>query len=220
MQITDRLHAFFWESMHANNCNTYFIDGRTPILIDPGHLEHFGHVEDGLSQIRVTEDSIGLVVCTHAHPDHIEAASRFQHLPAKIAYHKKAWETLNAMGNIGETYDINPETLVPDIFLAEGELNVGGLNFHVLHTPGHAPGAICLYWTDLKALFTGDLIFSEGIGRTDLPGGDSSLLKESVEKIKKLDVEILLPGHGAPVAGKKEIEKVFTDVEQFWIRYA
>ena len=53
MKIFDQLHAFMWESMTANNCNTYFIDGLTRVLIDPGHLNLFSHVKTGLANIGV-----------------------------------------------------------------------------------------------------------------------------------------------------------------------
>jgi glyoxylase-like metal-dependent hydrolase (beta-lactamase superfamily II) len=67
----------------------------------------------------------------------------------------------------------------------------------IFHTPGHSPGSATLYWPAQKALFTGDLIFKEGFGRTDLPGGDSATLKESIKRMAELDVELLLSGHGA-----------------------
>ena len=79
----------------------------------------------------------------------------------------------------------------------------------VFHTPGHSPGSVSLYWPDKKVLFTGDLIFKDGVGRTDLPGGDSSLLKESIKRLKGLEIEWLLPGHGDMVSGAKEVRANF-----------
>jgi len=60
MKLSDRLHAFVWQSMAANNCNTYLIDGPTRILTDPGHLRLFGHVRDGLSALGLAPEEIGL----------------------------------------------------------------------------------------------------------------------------------------------------------------
>jgi len=62
-----------------------------------------------------------------------------------------------------------------------------------------------------KALFTGDLIFKEGFGRTDLPGGDSATLKESIKRMADLEVELLLSGHGDIIAGnnKTQIPNLF-----------
>ena len=59
MKIFESLHAFIWESMTVNNCNTYFIDGPTRILIDPGHLSYFNHVKTGLADLSVSlEDTV------------------------------------------------------------------------------------------------------------------------------------------------------------------
>jgi len=71
MRICHQLHAFLWKSMTVNNCNTYFIDGPTRILIDPGHVAQFDHVVHGLKELGLTPKDIDLIICTHAHPDHI-----------------------------------------------------------------------------------------------------------------------------------------------------
>jgi glyoxylase-like metal-dependent hydrolase (beta-lactamase superfamily II) len=68
-------------------------------------------------------------------------------------------------------------------------------------------------------LFTGDLVFKEGLGRTDLPGGDGSKLKESIKRLAGLDVEWLLPGHGEIISGTEKVRKNFTEIEQFYFAY-
>jgi glyoxylase-like metal-dependent hydrolase (beta-lactamase superfamily II) len=68
-------------------------------------------------------------------------------------------------------------------------------------------------------LFTGDLIFKEGIGRTDLPGGNASLLKESVKRISGLNIEWLLPGHGDILGGAIDIKKNFDHIKQIQLNY-
>jgi glyoxylase-like metal-dependent hydrolase (beta-lactamase superfamily II) len=76
-----------------------------------------------------------------------------------------------------------------------------------------------LYWPSQKALFTGDLIFKEGLGRTDLPGGNGSKLKESIRRLTNLDVECLLPGHGEIIMGAEKVRKNFAELEQFYFKY-
>ena len=63
MQISNDIHAFIWESMVENNCNTYLIDGPTKILIDPGHIKHFGHVRKGLETLDLDLKDLGIIIC-------------------------------------------------------------------------------------------------------------------------------------------------------------
>ncbi|MBF0509372.1 MAG: MBL fold metallo-hydrolase [Deltaproteobacteria bacterium] len=106
-----------------------------------------------------------------------------------------------------------------DFFLQEGDLKLGEHNFKVFHTPGHSPGSICLYWEENKALFTGDLIFAQGVGRTDFPGCSGRLLKESILRLALLDIEYILPGHGEIVSGNYEVKRNFALIQQAYLPY-
>jgi len=220
MQITNNLHAFIWQSMTTNNCNAYFIDGPTRILIDPGHQALFDHVELGLRDLGLKTDDIDLVICTHAHPDHLEAVPLLKKKGAQFALHEIEWQwTATAGRQMSAAFGIDIDTFAPDFFLQEGELSLDGLEMKVFHTPGHSPGSVCLYWPAQKALFTGDLVFKEGLGRTDLPGGDGALIKESIQRMSQLDVELLLSGHGEIISGAREVKSNFEQIEDFWFRY-
>lgn len=220
MQVFDGLHAFLWESMTANNCNTYLIDGPQRVLIDPGHLAHFEHVADGLDACGVKISDVDLVVCTHCHPDHLEGARLFKKQPAQLALGKTELQFLLGMSPpVLAAIGVAPDAIMPDIFLKEGPLDIQGTAFEVFHTPGHSPGSICLYWPDKKALFTGDLIFAEGLGRVDLPGGDSRQIKQSIGRMKELDVAYILPGHGEIVSGEAAVQKTFENLETVWLKY-
>ena len=89
----------------------------------------------------------------------------------------------------------------------------------MLVTPGHSPGSICLYWPDRKVLFTGDVVFNQSIGRTDLPGGSSGDLKKSIIRLSKLDVEYLLTGHGEMVTGREKVQENFHMIQDYWFNY-
>lgn len=220
MQILDNLHAFIWESMTTNNCNTYLIDGPTRVLIDPGHKNLFDHVQKGLDALGLGPEDLELIICTHAHPDHIEAVQLFKETPALITIHEKEWQMIKSMEkHINASLGINIDAVSPDFFLKEGDLSIKNLDFEIFHTPGHSPGSISIYWPEQKALFTGDLIFKEGVGRTDLPGGDGSKLKESIKRLSELNTEWLLSGHGDMIAGAKEVKANFEEVEQFYFAY-
>ncbi|MCL0056482.1 MBL fold metallo-hydrolase, partial [Dehalococcoidia bacterium] len=114
----------------------------------------------------------------------------------------------------------------PDFYLQEGELNLGRgdekLNLQIIHTPGHSPGSICIYSPENKVLITGDVVFNGSVGRTDLPGGDSRTLKQSIEKLSELDVEYLLPGHstnyGDIIRGKNNVVQNFASIRMNYFR--
>jgi glyoxylase-like metal-dependent hydrolase (beta-lactamase superfamily II) len=211
-KIVEGLYAFIWQDYRQNNCNTYLIDDGKKILIDPGHSHLFGNVEQGLLSLKIDPGSIDLVIITHAHPDHMEAALLFTK-PTQLAMGKTDHEYLK---KFADGYYSVPE---PDFFLVSGELSVGNLQFKVMETPGHTPGSICLYWPKHEALFSGDVVFDQGIGRTDLPGGDGSQLKESIKKIAALNAQYLLPGHGGVVSGKQAVRDNFKQIEDYWFRY-
>ncbi len=220
VKITDTVYGFIWRSTTANNCNTYLIDGPTRILIDPGHSSLFDHVHKGLNELGLTLDNIGLVIGTHAHPDHIEAAELFKEKSALATLHNKDWRFLKSMDNSPKTpLSLNTQSIAPAFFLKEGDISISGFDFLVLHTPGHSPGSVSIYWPDQKMLFTGDLVFKGGLGRTDLPGGNGAQLKESIKRLAGLDVEWLLPGHGEIISGSEEIKANFEQVQQVWFNY-
>mgnify|MGYP000312537262 CR=1 FL=1 len=220
MKLTEHIHAFLWRSMSANNCNTFLFNGKKRILIDPGHAHLFDHVQSGLSDLGIGLGDIDMVICTHAHPDHLEAARFFVDTPALIAIHEEDWKLVQLMvdrlgGHVGAGFD----KLEPSLFLTEGDLTVGDMQFRIFHTPGHSPGGISLYWPEEKALVTGDLIFSNGLGRTDLPGGDGKTLKASIRKVSSIGAELLLPGHGETISGSHEVAANFERVERQWFNY-
>ncbi len=121
------------------------------------------------------------VLITHSHFDHIGALRNFL-TKRSIKIFKKS-------------------------SLTENKYNIGNFNFECLYTPGHSKDSVSFYFKDEKAMFVGDFIFKESVGRSDLPGGDINELKESLEKIKKYDDDITLyPGHGEKTTLKYEKE--------------
>lgn len=220
MQITNNLHAFIWQSMTANNCNAYFIDGPTRIMIDPGHRALFDHVDLGLKELGLKTDDIDLIVCTHAHPDHLESVQLFREKSTLFTLGEIEWQWAATIGrDMSAAYGVDIEAIAPDFFLQEGTLSLDGLEMQIYLTPGHSPGSVCLYWSAQKALFTGDLVFKDGLGRTDLPGGDGAKIKESIQRMARLDVELLLSGHGEIISGAREVRSNFDRIEEYWFGY-
>jgi glyoxylase-like metal-dependent hydrolase (beta-lactamase superfamily II) len=209
MKILEGLYGFIWQSASENNCNSFFIDGAKKILIDPGHRHLFQHVKSGLAQIKTTPEQIDVVLVTHGHPDHLEMVGSFG---PSIRWAMSRIDYEFVMKYIGSHMDFP----APAFFLQEGDLVIGDKTFRVILTPGHSPGSVCLYWPEKKVLFTGDVVFSQSIGRTDLPGGSGKQLKESISKLAELDVEVLCPGHGDVVAGRENVKKNFKLIKDFW----
>ncbi len=100
-----------------------------------------------------------------------------------------------------------------DVRLVDGQvIDLGGIKLEVIHTPGHTQGSICLYEPESKSLFSGDTVFSDGVGRTDLPGGSWEDLRKSLERLlelhKRSGIDQIYPGHG-PVGVGADIERIY-----------
>ncbi|RLB23080.1 MAG: MBL fold metallo-hydrolase [Deltaproteobacteria bacterium] len=218
MKVFEDLEAFLWMNPTTNNCNTYLIKGDKNILIDPGHHHLFSHVLDGLSLNSLSIEDIDIVIITHGHPDHLESVRRFLNLSTVIAMAEIELDFIRKIApHYGEALGI--PHFEPHVLLRGGDLHLGNIRLEVIESPGHSPGSVCLYWPDRKALFTGDVIFNGGIGRTDLPGGNGEQLKQSIQKLSRLDVTYVLPGHGEIISGAEYVKANFREIESFWFGY-
>ena len=209
MRVFDEVNFYPWQSFEENNANSVYIGGAVPTLIDPGHAHLFSGVASAMARDGVDPARLKLILFTHAHPDHVEATDLFEEnvlraIGAKeYAYMKdEGKELFLAMG-------AQPPARPFRLLLKEGPLFLGQKEILVIETPGHSPVSICLYMKKEKALIAGDTIFALGVGRTDLPGGDTGLLLASLKKLAKLDIEYLLPGHGDMVKGRKAVQRNF-----------
>jgi len=219
MRIIDDLYVYPWTSYQENNCNTILIDGKMPLLIDPGHRHLFNNVVEGMARDGKTIDHLKCILCTHSHPDHIEAIDLFDKEILK-GISREEHEYLN---NGGKELFLATGCRIPQtpfkLFLQEGIAKLGDKSLQIIPTPGHSPGSICLYWEEKKVLFSGDTVFYMGVGRTDFQGGDIDVLANSVERLSRLNVEYLIPGHGEIIKGEKEISKNFKVIlEEFFNR--
>ncbi len=161
---------------------------------------------------------IDLVLVTHAHPDHFEAARLFKNQPALFAVSPEDWRMIQEIGkHMGPMFDLDAYT--PDFLLGPGNLDLKGIRLEVIPSPGHSPGSVVLYWPARKALFSGDVLFLDSLGRTDLPGGNGGALKQSIKALESLDLELLLPGHGDILSGGAQVRSNFKRVEEFWFNY-
>ena len=126
------------------------------------------------------------IILTHYHYDHVQRVNELiDKTNAEVYFHEDEEQSLKAA--------VKSKTKI--IKLKDNDtINIGKLKIKVIHTPGHTPGSICLLVEN--KLLTGDTLFVNAIGRTDLPGGDALKLFESLQKLKKLEDNVeIYPGH-------------------------
>ena len=182
-------------------CNCVIVGDDTSgeaLIVDPG-----GDAERVLHLLRSLHLRCSTIVNTHAHLDHVAANAEVRRATgARLLMHADDLPLYDALSEqaawLGGLVP-EPERAPVDATLAHGDLlHVGDLTARVLHTPGHTPGSICLFFDGPEPLLlAGDTLFAGGIGRTDLPGGDTRALMQSLSKLLVLDDRTrVVPGHG------------------------
>ena len=170
---------------------------REAIVVDPG---------DNISRIVATLEkhqlTVKQIIVTHGHIDHIAGAQRLKQLTgAPILYNQNDLPLVKMMDiQAGWLGIATPEVAPPDSSLEDGQkISITGLTGSVLHTPGHTEGSVCLYLPEQSLLLAGDTLFAGSVGRTDLPGGNSRKLIQSIhDSLLTLPDEVtIIPGHGA-----------------------
>lgn len=174
--------------------NCYLISGENgAVVIDPGY-----NSDEAVEFLKQNSDKERLIILTHCHFDHIGFADTLsKETDTKIAIGEFEVEGLeNGEINLSANFAKRMNPVKADVTLKDGEtLKVGDLEFKVIHTPGHTVGGIALL--SGNTLFSGDTLFFESIGRTDFPGGDFSVLENTVKKLYELDGDtVVFSGHG------------------------
>lgn len=150
---------------------------------------------------RFARERVDWLLLTHGHFDHTAdaAAVRRRH-GCRIGYHPDTGPMATDRGffrRMGFALEVEPFSA--DLLLEEcGEREVAGVKMRLLHVPGHCPGSLCFFFPGGPALIGGDVLFRDGVGRWDLPGGDGPLLFEGIRgKLFPLDpATVVYPGHG------------------------
>ena len=176
--------------------NTFVInDGQQVLLIDPACSNQYEQ-----QQLYAYIHSLNIqpstfhIIATHGHLDHLWGAKwATEQWQTPVLMHEADIPMAEAMQDQYDLFGIRmkaePFPIKPFTFHLSP--------FTVIHTPGHTPGSICLYWPEDKVLISGDTLFEMGYGRTDLPGGDFMQLMNSLEHLFKLPADTkVYPGHG------------------------
>ncbi|VVB54672.1 Hydroxyacylglutathione hydrolase [uncultured archaeon] len=159
-----------------SNWNYLFWDESMKVggCVDPG-----GDVDALIAAANTEGVKIQYVFITHGHFDHTGGYQEVRKKTgAKVVAHTGSQVKADEYADDGSKY------------------NVGGIEVECLFTPGHEPHHICYYIRKENALFTGDLLFVDGVGRADLPGGDVDVMRKSLKRLAQLpDGTIVYPGH-------------------------
>lgn len=182
----------------ALQANTYLaVDENTNegFIVDPG-----GYNKVLTKEVRDNDVNIKYIILTHGHSDHICGVNehKAEFPDAKIVAYKDE-EAMLENPNLNQSPGFGvPYSTKADILVSDGdELKVGDVTLKFIHTPGHTEGGMCIYVKEAKALFSGDTLFRQSIGRTDFPGGSYKEIMDSIRKKLFLlpDDTNVFPGH-------------------------
>jgi glyoxylase-like metal-dependent hydrolase (beta-lactamase superfamily II) len=172
--------------------NCYIVSKNSKcIIIDPGDDGEI--IESKIKNYNLTPI---MIICTHTHIDHTKDAEYLQKkFKIPVLIHKNEVMVLQDQ-SIPKLFGLNPVKF--DYKFIKNEIKFEGEIFKIINTPGHTIGSIVIINNEQKIIFSGDLIFKNGIGRTDLFTGNENELKDSIKKILELlsDDYTIYPGHG------------------------
>ena len=196
---------------YHESCNVYVLAGDYLTIVDPGNdYTVFTELErQGYNPLDIKK-----VVVTHGHRDHCMGV--FELLRYPPIWESKEIEIVNHEGGPEEFKKILENEGFSLTQVKGGEtLELSGLEWEVIHTPGHTIDSICLYHGPTKTVITGDTVLPHAIGDADkTAGGRLDHYLYGLKQLLKKDIENILPGHGVPVAatGRRTVEETYEGV--------
>ena len=184
--------------------NTYVVsskaqagNGRTVLLVDPACSDQYEQ-QVLYNYIHSLSCEEVFIIATHGHLDHLwGAAWATEQWHTPVLMHEADIPMAEAMQMQYNLFGIRATPQPFPIEPLNSQLSTFNSQLSILHTPGHTPGSICLYWPEEKTLLSGDTLFRMGYGRTDLPGGDMGQLISSLQRLFELPNDTkVYPGHG------------------------
>ena len=192
------------------DCNTYLIKDEKTMIVDVGLGKNLPSLVEAIKQDGIDPQEVDIITNTHFHLDHTWANRDFQekfNARIEIAPIQKEYYDISVR-QTARFFGIEPVEFQEDGFL-DATINLGSLTIEIISTPGHSPESVSFYCLQSKALVCGDLLFDRNTGRSDLPGGNGEQLKQSIEKVGGLEIDLLLPGHMGIITGNKKVKENF-----------
>lgn len=191
------------------NCSVFGDETtREAIVVDPGDGADIARLQAVLDKHSL---KVKAIVITHAHIDHIGGAAKLKALTGAPVYMNANDQPLYDQLDVQAQWlsMVTPDRAPIDVEARDGDtLTLGATDFHVIHTPGHTQGSLCLFVPQENTLVAGDTLFRDSIGRTDLPGGDSRMILRSIHtRLLALPEETrVVCGHGPSTTIGREKE--------------
>jgi len=172
MDVADKISLF------EGSCNTYLIDDKTKVLVDAG-FDYQGKVD--------------IILLTHGHEDHIKYLGAIMSRNPKCVVYMciKEVELLSKNG-------VKIDNRFKALYEGKTVIETGKYKLGVIEVSAHTKGSVAFYDENNKILFSGDTIFKDGVGRTDLPESIPDFMPTAETLLLGLESEIILPGHGQP----------------------
>jgi len=187
------------------NCIFLYNKNSDAVIVDPG-----AEYEKIFKEIKNLNLSVKAILLTHGHYDHVSAVSQiYSKLKCPVFIHRDDLQLYlyqkdmiyeYAKGNIFNNFSFYDN---------ESKIKFSELSYSIIHTPGHSPGSVCIEILDnSKTLITGDTLFKDSIGRTDLPGGSTDAMFVSLKRlVAEYRDYTIIPGHGPVTKMEREILK-------------
>lgn len=200
----------FKYSLGQLQANCYLlVNDKNCLIIDPGDDAPFI-----LEEIQRKRLNLVGMLATHGHFDHIGAAGEIQlsfNIPLYIF--KEDQFLVDRVEETAKHFLGFKQVILPikniKYFNIKNSLKISNFKLKIIHTPGHTPGSCCFYFKEENALFTGDTLFADGVGRTDLSYSSKENLRKSLIKLSELPGETLVyPGHGEETIIENEVKNL------------